>query len=255
MDLALYADERNPDAAAAGTHLRERYEFVPAAEANAGVVVGGDGYMLHTLHRMLAEETGLPLYGLNRGTIGFLMNTYEADDLPKRVASAVATVLHPLQMTVTTTQDEQAVELAINEVALFRASAQTAKIRITLDGEIGLSELVGDGVLVSTAAGSTAYNRSAGGPIVPLSARMMAVTPIAAFHPRGWRGALLAYDSRIRFDVLQGTKRPVHATADSREVADVACVEVIERSDLSLRLLFDPGHGLEARIIEEQFVT
>lgn len=255
MDLTLIADARNPLALDAATSLRARHAFVDEDEADVAVVVGGDGFMLHTLHRLLGDGRDLPLYGLNRGTVGFLMNAFRVDGLDDRVAEAVATVLRPLEMTAVTMDGEHVVELAINEVALVRASAQTAKIRISLDDAVGLDQLVGDGVLVATAAGSTAYNRSAGGPIVPVAARLLTLTPIAAFHPRGWRGALLACDNVVHFEVSEPHKRPVNATADSREVHNVTTVSVRECPDRALRLLFDPGHGLETRIVAEQFVT
>lgn len=255
MKLALAIDERNPTAIEAAEDLSARYGFVDESVADATVVVGGDGFMLHTLHRFLREERTHPVYGLNCGTVGFLMNRYAVEDLHERVEAAMQTELHPLEMRATDGEGRDVHELAINEVALFRASAQTARIRVHLDGRERLQGLRGDGVLLSTAAGSTAYNRSAGGPIIPLDARLLALTPIAAFDPRAWRGALLPCESHVRFTVEEAHKRPVNATADSREVADVREVEVEERSDLSLLLRFDPGHTLEGRILQEQFAT
>lgn len=209
--------------------------------------------MLHTIHRGLADGHDLPLYGINRGTVGFLMNDYEPDHLDARLTEAVPTMIHPIELTTTDTDGLERTELAVNEVSLLRSSPQSAMLRLHVDGDVVLDQLVGDGVIVATSAGSTAYNRSAGGPIVPLDAELLALTPIAAFRPRGWRGALLPTTTRIIIDILEPDKRPVSATADSRQVADVQRVEVRPRLDLARTLLFDPGHGLEHRILREQF--
>lgn len=251
--VAVVADRRNPRATEAEQQLRARHDFVPRKEAEILLVVGGDGFMLHTIHRGLADGDDLPLYGVNRGTIGFLMNAYEPDLLDVRLENAVPTVIQPIELTTTGGDRDQRSELAVNEVSLLRSSPQSAVLRLHVDGDVVLDELVGDGVIVATSAGSTAYNRSAGGPIVPLDAELLALTPIAAFRPRGWRGALLPTTTQIIIDVLEPDKRPVSATADSRQMADVERVEVRPRLDLARTLLFDPGHGLEHRILREQF--
>lgn len=251
--VALAADERNPRAVEAAEALLERHTFVPREQAETLVVVGGDGYMLHTIHRGLADGDPVALYGVNRGTVGFLMNDYDPEGLPERLVEASPTVIHPIELIATDGQGQRRTELAVNEVSLLRSSPQSAVLRLSVDGDVVLQELVGDGVIVATSAGSTAYNRSAGGPIVPLDAELLAVTPIAAFRPRGWRGALLPTSTQILIEVLDPGKRPVTATADSRQISDVHEVEVRPRLDLARTLLFDPGHGLEHRILREQF--
>lgn len=251
--VGIVADRRSRRAVEAAEELRRRDGFVEPADADVLVVVGGDGFMLHTLHRTLADRQDAALYGVNRGTVGFLMNDYAPDELPERLATAEPTVIHPVELVATDGSGAERRELAVNEVSLLRSSPQSAVLRISVDGDVVLDELVGDGVIVATSAGSTAYNRSAGGPIVPLDADLLAVTPIAAFRPRGWRGALLPTTTRLQIEVLDADKRPVSATADSRQVADVRAVEVRPRHDLSRTLLFDPGHGLEHRILREQF--
>jgi NAD+ kinase len=193
------------------------------------------------------------LYGVNRGTVGFLMNEYDSGDLVDRIRRAQLTVIRLLALAVTDTHGVGSTHLAVNEVALTRSSPQSAKLRIRVDGSTVLEELVGDGVLVATAAGSTAHNRSAGGPIIPLAAELVGVTPIAPFHPRGWSGALLDTATTVELDVIDVHRRPVDATADSRHLPGIVHAEVTTRTDLALRLLFDPGHGLEARILREQF--
>lgn len=251
--VGLVVDRRNPSACAAEEDLRSRYAFVPRDQADVLVVVGGDGTMLHTLHRGLADGADAQLYGVNRGTVGFLMNRYEPQGLIERLARAVPTVIHPIELTAIDADGQERVELALNEVSLLRSSPQSASLRLEVDGDVVLEELIGDGVIVATSAGSTAYNRSAGGPIVPLDAELLAVTPIAAFRPRGWRGALLPSSTGIVIEVLDPDKRPVAATADSRQVSHVRRVAVRPRHDLARTLLFDPGHGLEHRILREQF--
>jgi NAD+ kinase len=233
--------------------LVARYGSASEDEADMVVALGGDGFMLETLHRFLRR--GLPVYGMNRGSVGFLMNDYREDDLPARLAAAQTAIVHPLRM-VASRQDGAPVEaLAINEVSLLRESRQAAKIRILVDGKARLPELICDGILVSTPAGSTAYNLSAHGPIVPLSANLLPLTPISAFRPRRWRGALLPSDATVVFDILEPEKRPVAAVADYTEVRDVTRVEVREARDVSLTLMFDPDHGLSERIIAEQFTV
>jgi NAD+ kinase len=233
--------------------LRARYGEVPPERAEVLVALGGDGAMLETQHRVLGRN--IPVYGMNCGSVGFLMNEYRAEGLPERIAAAQAAVLHPLRMEVLAADGRSHVALAINEVSLLRETRQAAKIRILVDGRERLPELICDGVLVSTPAGSTAYNLSAHGPIIPLGANLLALTPISAFRPRRWRGALLPADARVRFEVLEAEKRPVAAVADYVEVREVLSVDVREDREVSLTLLFDPDHGLSERIIAEQFTV
>jgi len=247
--LASEADE----AQEAMRSLRHRYGHVPAGQADAIVALGGDGFMLHTLHDTLALKT--PVYGMNRGTIGFLMNAYDPDDLPARLTAARRAVINPLRMTAFDLHGRSREALAINEVSLLRQTRQAAKIRILLDDEMQMSELICDGVLVATPAGSTAYNLSAHGPILPIRARLMALTPISVFRPRRWRGAILPWEARITFDILEAEKRPVSATADHVEVRDVRRVDVAAAPEIEIGLLYDPGHGLEERLLREQFTA
>ena len=221
--------------------------------ADAIVCLGGDGTMLEALHRTLGHEK--PVYGMNCGSVGFLMNAFQEDDLPERLARAQAVDLHPLRMHAITRAGGVEEALALNEVSLLRQLRQTAKIRITIDGRVRLEELICDGVLVSTPAGSTAYNLSAHGPIVPLSANLLPLTPISAFRPRRWRGALLPSTAEVVFDVLEGDKRPVAAVADFTEVRDVASVAISEDRSVKTVLLFDPDQGLSERIVAEQFTA
>lgn len=232
--------------------LRQRYGHVPPEEADVIIALGGDGFMLETLHKHI--DRSAPIYGMNRGTVGFLMNVYREDDLRERLERAEAVSLHPLRMVARTMAGETVEALAINEVSLLRETRQAAKIRISIDGKVRLPELVCDGVLVATPAGSTAYNLSAHGPIIPMGAGVMALTPISAFRPRRWRGALLTHRAVVAFEVLEGEKRPVSAVADYTEVRDVASVEVREDRAVALTLLFDPEHNLEERILAEQFM-
>jgi NAD+ kinase len=250
--IAFVASDR-PEAQLARRTLADRYGSVPEAEADVIVALGGDGFMLETLHSNLKRRT--PVFGMNRGSVGFLMNDYDEDGLPERLASAGRTVIHPLQMDAWTEAGEAHSGLAINEVSLLRQTRQSAKLRISVDGKVRLEELSCDGCLVATAAGSTAYNLSAHGPIVPLDARILALTPISAFRPRRWRGALLSHEARVRFDVLEPDKRPVSATADFYEVRRVARVEVRERRDVELSMLFDAGRSFEERVLAEQFAS
>jgi NAD+ kinase len=251
--MALVADLTSAAAREAADALRARYGFVEEADAEVGVVVGGDGFMLRTLHRLLEVGRDLPVYGLNLGTVGFLLNRFELDGLQERLAAAERTVLHPLRMQAMATDGTEMSYLAVNEVSLLRASAQSAHIRITVDGQLQVEDLYGDGVMVATAAGSTAYNRSAGGPIVPLSAQLLALTPVAVFAPRGWRGALLDTATTVHLEVLDDIKRPVYAAADHHEVGRVQTVRIRQAEDARLTLLFDPHHTLEGRILREQF--
>jgi NAD+ kinase len=223
------------------------------AEADVVVALGGDGLMLETLHRTL--DRSLPVFGMNCGSVGFLMNAYAEDDLPQRVARAQEAVLHPLRMRAVTEAGTVAEALAINEVSLLRQLRQAAKVRILVDRRVRMEELICDGVLISTPAGSTAYNLSAHGPIVPLGANLLPLTPISAFRPRRWRGALLPNTAQVLFEVLEGDKRPVSATADFTEVRDVVSVAVHEDTGVSLRVLFDPDRNLGERILAEQFTV
>lgn len=247
---AFVASE-DPEAIAALKRLSERYASVPEDQADVVVALGGDGFMLQTLHRHIGRD--VPIYGMNCGTVGFLMNTYDEENLAARLERAEPVELHPLRMRATTRAGEEREALAINEVALLRETRQAAKIRIRVDGVIRLGELICDGVLVATPAGSTAYNLSAHGPIVPIGAGLLALTPISAFRPRSWRGALLPQSARVVFEVLEPPKRPISATADHTEVRDVVRVEVEQADDLSVTMLFDPEHNIEERILKEQF--
>jgi NAD+ kinase len=240
-------------AAAARARLVVRYGEVATEEAAAIISLGGDGCMLETQHRWLGRN--IPIYGMNCGSVGFLMNDYREDGLEERLADAQAAVLHPLRMRTTAADGSVAEALAINEVSLLRETRQAAKVRILVDGKIRLPELICDGVLVATPAGSTAYNLSAHGPIVPLGANLLPLTPISAFRPRRWRGALLPGDAEVVFEILEADKRPVAAVADYTEVRDVRRVEVREDRSVALTLLFDPDHGLSERIIAEQFTV
>ncbi|MBV1799112.1 NAD kinase [Siccirubricoccus sp. G192] len=240
-------------AAEARARLAARYGDVPADQAAAIVALGGDGCMLETQHRLLGRN--LPVYGMNCGSVGFLMNDFREDDLPQRLAEAQAAVLHPLRMRTVDAAGAAAEALAINEVSLLRETRQAAKIRILIDGKLRLPELICDGILLSTPAGSTAYNLSAHGPIVPLGANLLPLTPISAFRPRRWRGALLPADAEVVFEILEAEKRPVAAVADYTEVRDIRRVEVREDRGVTLTLLFDPDHGLSERIIAEQFTV
>jgi NAD+ kinase len=240
------------EARAALARLQKRYSTVPPERAEAIVALGGDGFMLETLHRFLTR--GVPIYGMNCGTVGFLMNGYEEERLPARLSQAEEVTLFPLAMAARTIEDEVKKALAINEVSLLRETRQAAKIRIQVDGVTRMPELICDGVLVATPAGSTAYNLSAHGPILPVGSGVLALTPISAFRPRRWRGAILPHDAEVVFEILESLKRPVSAVADSTEVRDVVEVRVREDRSVQLRLLFDPEHNLEERILKEQFL-
>ena len=241
-----------PAAVAAFAALKAAYGQADLRTAEVIVALGGDGFMLQTLHA--AQGQRLPVYGMNCGTIGFLMNSYAAEDLPARLALAEKTLINPLVMRATNARGKVTEALAINEVSLLRQGPQAAKLRVVIDGRIRLEELVCDGALVATPAGSTAYNYSAHGPILPIGSDVLALTAMSPFRPRRWRGALLPSSALVRFEVLEGEKRPVMADADSRSsVRDVIAVEVISDRRITHRLLFDPGHGLEERLIGEQF--
>ncbi len=231
--------------------LMERYGGCDPQTADVIVALGGDGLMLETLHRFI--ERHIPIFGMNCGSVGFLLNEYREDGLAERLRKAVSVSLHPLRMLASTADGKQHAALAINEVSLLRQTRQAAKLRVSVDNIVRLPELVCDGAIVATPAGSTAYNLSAYGPIIPMGSAILALTPISAFRPRRWRGALLPHKVRISFQVLEEEKRPVSATADYTEVRDVIRVHVFEDRSISLRLLFDPEHNLEERIIKEQF--
>ncbi|QNP46751.1 NAD kinase [Sphingomonas sediminicola] len=242
-------------AKAAETMLRRRYTWAKEEEADTLVALGGDGFMLQTLHAMLDAGVPKPVFGMNRGTVGFLMNEWRLDRLAERIAGAKAIRVAPLQMTATTVSGEIFRHAAINEVSLLRETRQTAKIEILVNGRVALPELACDGVLVATPAGSTAYNLSARGPILPLQAKMLALTPISPFRPRRWSGAILPDDTAVCFRILEAKNRPVSAVADQKEVREVAKVEVRLDRERSLTLLFDPEHALDERIAMEQFAT
>jgi len=248
--IAFVASEV-PEAREALERLAKAYGNADAKQADAIVALGGDGLMLQTLHRHLNDR--IPIYGMNRGSVGFLMNEYREDDLKARLARAEVNRIHPLSMRATDRRGAAYESLAINEVSLFRETYQAAKIRISIDGTVRLEELNADGVLVSTPAGSTAYNLSAYGPILPINAPLLALTPISPFRPRRWRGALLPNEAKIRFDVLEPDKRPVSAVADHDETRSVAQVDVAQASLIDLFMMFDPGHSLDERILSEQF--
>jgi len=249
--LAFAASEA-PEAKEALERLRARYPSVPAGEADVIVALGGDGFMLETLHTHITRP--VPIYGMNKGTVGFLMNDYAEDGLLERIRGAIPASIHPLAMHAVCTNGVSVEAVAINEVALLRQSRQAAKIRVSIDGRVRLDELVCDGVLLATAAGSTAYNLSAHGPILPVSSNVVALTPISAFRPRRWRGAILPREAEVKFEVLEPTRRPVSATADTTEARSIAEVTVRENKSIALQMLFDPEHGLEERILKEQFV-
>jgi NAD+ kinase len=253
VDRLCFFASPAPLAQESRARLVARYGDAPFHDADVVVCLGGDGTMLEALHRTLSRD--VPVYGMNCGSVGFLMNAHLEDDLRERLVRAQEVVLHPLRMHVVTRAGAVEEALALNEVSLLRQLRQTAKIRITIDGRVRLEELVCDGVLVSTPAGSTAYNLSAHGPIVPLSANLLPLTPISAFRPRRWRGALLPSTADVLFDILEGDKRPVAAVADFTEVRDVASVAVSEDRTVRTVVLFDPEQGLSERIITEQFTV
>ena len=249
--IAFLAAETTDSAQVALRYFKNLYPHCTPDEASVIVAIGGDGFMLEILHRYIAS--GKPIYGINRGTVGFLMNHYNEENLLDRISAAQPVILHPLRMIAVQGDGTKVQALAINEVSLLRETRQTAKICISINDRVRLDELASDGILVSTPAGSTAYNLSAHGPILPLDANVLAMTPISAFRPRRWRGALVPHTSVIRFDILQSAKRPVSAVADSTEVRDVVSVTVQEDRNVTLTLLFDPEHSLHERIMTEQF--
>jgi NAD+ kinase len=233
------------------TVLTARYDNCAPEEAEVIVALGGDGFMLHTLHDTI--DLSAPVYGMNRGTVGFLMNEYQEDGLIARLEAAEQEIINPLSMTAMDRSGRMHRALAINEVSLLRAGPQAARLKISVDGRQRMAELVCDGALVSTPAGSTAYNYSAHGPILPIGSDVLALTAVAAFRPRRWRGALLPSNAKVRFDVLEPDKRPVMAEADSVSFQDIDWVEIQTEASIRHKILFDPGHGLEERLISEQF--
>ena len=248
--IALMAAE-TPEAREARARLARRYGEIAPEEADAVVALGGDGLMLQALHRFM--NTGLPIYGMNRGSVGFLMNEYAEEKLLERLAGAEINAIHPLRMRVLDRAGSKLEALAINEASLFRQTYQAAKLRVSVDGTVRLEELICDGILVATPAGSTAYNLSVYGPILPINAPLLALTPISAFRPRRWRGALLPNKARIRIEILEAEKRPVSAVADHTEFRDVVDVHVEEDSSATSNMMFDPGRALDERILSEQF--
>ncbi len=239
------------DARSAAARLTTIYGQHSPADAEVIVALGGDGFLLQTLRSTMGS--GKRVYGMNRGTIGFLMNEFRERDLPQRVDAAIAETIRPLEMHTVTEDGQKSMALAINEVSLFRQSYQAAKLRITVDDKVRLDELICDGVMVATPAGSTAYNLSAYGPILPLDAPLLALTPVSPFRPRRWRGALLPNKSVVQFDTLEQVKRPVNAVADHEEIKSVISVTVRESTEKTATLLFDASHSWNERILAEQF--
>ena len=250
-DRIAFVASPGADAQQALATLAQTYGNHDPAEADVIVALGGDGLMLQTLHQHM--RTGTPIYGMHRGTVGFLMNEFSTHDLHTRLGAARDSVIHPLLMRATDVHGAVHIHHAINEVSLFRQNNQAARLRILIDERERMAELIADGILVSTPAGSTAYNLSAQGPILPINAALLALTPICAFRPRRWRGALLPNTAFVVIEVLEGEKRPVAAAADHDEARDVRRVEVISDNSIAMRMLFDPGHSLEERILSEQF--
>ncbi len=250
LNIAFVASETK-EAMAAHEALVERYGNVAPETADAIVALGGDGLMLQTMHRHLNSR--IPIYGMNRGSVGFLLNDYSEDDLIERLEAAETSIIHPLRMVATDLDGAMHQALAINEVSLFRQTYQAAKLRIIVDGRLRMAELICDGVLVSTPAGSTAYNLSAHGPILPINAPLLALTPICPFRPRRWRGALLPNVATVLIEVVEADKRPTSAVADHTEFRNVVAVEVKEESGIDIYMMFDPGHSLAERILSEQF--
>lgn len=252
--MALLTSPTEP-AESAAEALRALYDWSPVGEAEVIVALGGDGFMLQTLHGIMERRRRVPVFGMNLGTVGFLMNGYQPDGLIERLTNAKPFILHPLCMEARTVSGQHVVSPAINEVSLLRETRQAAKIEIAIDGRVRMSDLACDGVLVATPAGSTAYNLSAHGPILPLQSDLLALTPISPFRPRRWRGALIPASAEIEFRVLEAAKRPVSAVADQVEVRDVATVRVSTDRSITLELLFDPEYALDDRIVMEQFLT
>lgn len=250
LRIAFSASQR-PEAQEALVRMTKRYGQVAERDADVVVALGGDGAMLDAMRRRFEDKK--PVYGMHRGTVGFLMNEYDEVDLSARLDQAERVSLNPLRMTATDIHDQTHRELAINEVSLLRQTAQSARLRICVDGKERLSELSCDGVMVATPAGSTAYNLSAQGPILPIGSNLLALTPVSPFRPRRWKGALLRHDAHVLIEVTDPDRRSVAAAADNREVRDIATIEIAEDRSMRLTMLFDPGHALEERILSEQF--
>ena len=243
----------SPRAQATLAELSERHDFVAPEECDVIVALGGDGFLLHTMHQHIALSR--PIFGMNRGTVGFLMNAYHAEGLGARLAAAAPIWIHPLEVIATTADGVTSRAIAFNEVAVTRHSGQSVHLRISIDGVERIATFMGDGIIVATAAGSTAYNLSAHGPIIPLASNLLAVTPVSPFRPRRWRGALVPHTAHIAFDNLDPQKRPLATTADFHELFNVVSLAVQEDKSTGVQLLFDPDHSLEERIISEQFLT
>ena len=252
IKLAL-VNSHNKLAVESASTLRNLYNFVDIDEADVIVALGGDGYMLHLFHELI--DVNKPIFGMNLGTVGFLLNQYNTENLPEQVMKAIPFHLHPLKMEAIDFDGNKTEAIAFNEISLLRETRQAAKIKIYIDGKLRLEELVCDGVLLSTPAGSTAYNLSAHGPIIPMHANILALTPISAFRPRRWRGALLSQSAKVIFEVCHPQKRPVSAVADTIEVRNVKTVTVEQNTSYSKKLLFDREHTLEERILNEQFIS
>jgi NAD+ kinase len=255
--IGVIADKASEAQEMLGT-LCDKYDLIELDTRNSQgvdviVALGGDGFMLHTLHDFMGEN--IPIYGLNCGTVGFLMNQKRECSLLECLEDAGTTVIHPLKMEAKDADGKKHELLAVNEISLLRKTGQAAKIRISVDDVVHMAEIVCDGMIVSTPAGSSAYNCSAGGPILPLKSDLLALTPISPFRPRRWKGAVLANKSVVKLDILKSYKRPVNAVADFTEVSNVESVEVYEQNDIEIKLLFDKGHSLEERIVQEQFTV
>lgn len=246
-----FVASNTPEAQQALERLTARYGNVDPEESDVIVALGGDGLMLQTLHNFMNRH--IPIYGMNRGSVGFLMNEYNEENLLERLTQAKLNLIYPLQMRATMQDGSRAKALAINEVSIYRLTHQAARLRIIVDGQVRLAELMCDGVLVATPAGSTAYNLSVHGPILPINTAMLALTPISPFRPRRWRGALLPSSAEVTIEVLEPEKRPMSAVADHKEFRRVVQVKIAEERGIGLRLLFDPGHELDERVLAEQF--
>ena len=233
--------------------LSRSYGTVDPTEAEIIVSLGGDGFMLETLHRFVGS--GVPIFGMHRGSVGFLMNPYQLEGLPERLEATQRVTLYPLEMRAIGESGAVACAMAFNEVSLLRETRQAAKLRISVDGVVRLDDLMADGILLATPVGSTAYNLAAHGPIIPLDAEILALTPISAFRPRRWRGALLHHGAHVRIDALETDKRPVSAVADFTEVRDITAVEIVEKRNVEMTLLFDRDANLQERVFKEQFLT
>jgi NAD+ kinase len=251
MKAIAFIPGQTAECRSAAVELERKYGNVAPDKADVIVALGGDGLMLRTLHDFM--KSGKPIYGMHRGTVGFLMNEFRLDGLHERLAAAHITVIHPLVMRARDTQGRAHEHRAINEVSMFRQSAQAAHLRVLIDGRERLAELVADGMLVATPAGSTAYNLSVQGPIIPINAPLLALTPISPFRPRRWHGALLPDKAKVTVEVLDAAKRPVAAVADHDEVRSVAAVDIAMDHTIAINMLFDPGHNLDERILGEQF--